>query len=328
MTTSQQSHHSHNDHLQNEIIYLSTLSGYQTFGMMLALIRTRCGKSQQEIAEASQPYLRSRKLSLDRRMYGRLENDERYFAFAELEPLFRTFVEVFFVQFSEAEVELYVLLARKRLEQKRKKKERIANDQWDRLSETLASINKSPRSRIRLVEPPAAIETTDHNSDTESLSSRRWQALRDLLRTDTSHLLERQDWLQEMYSYVEMTPAKKIVVIQGPMGVGKSHALTLLGQHLAEQEKFYLIPYRFEHSANTTPDDLLAVFVATILADLLHVSTDQIKQRPVASCDQNTERTWSPNYSLDRRCARDLSNCDNLVPCMGTVFSNLCERAP
>src|SRR5438067_810696 len=100
--------HSHDPHThESEIIHLSKLSGYQTFGTMLSLIRTRSGLSQQQIADASKPYLRSRRMSFDRRMYGRIENDERFPAYEELEPLYRTFAEVFGVTFSEVERELY-----------------------------------------------------------------------------------------------------------------------------------------------------------------------------------------------------------------------------
>src|SRR5260370_39034123 len=105
MSTNQHPHEPHAR--ESEIIHLSNLSGYQTFGTMLALIRARNGLSQQQIAEASKPYLRSRRMSFDRRMYGRLENDERFPAFAELEPLYRTFVEVFLEDFDESAIKRF-----------------------------------------------------------------------------------------------------------------------------------------------------------------------------------------------------------------------------
>src|SRR5579859_4150091 len=246
--------HSRDPHAhESEVIHLSRLAGYQTFGTMLALIRTRNGLSQQQIAEASKPYLRSRRMSFDRRMYGRLENDERFPAFEELEPLYRTFAEVFLVTFSEVERELYVQLA-----QKRKKREYITPEQWDRLAETLAQVDHRKRGNIRLV------ESTETEQDVaapggESSGSRRLKAIDEALRTDTSHLLERENWAKTMLSYLEMTPQKKLVVIQGAMGSGKSHALALLTQRLARQADLYLVPYRFQ--GDIAPDDQLAIFL-------------------------------------------------------------------
>ena len=268
--------HPHEPHArESEIIHLSNLSGYRTFGTMLALIRARNGLSQLQIAEASKPYLRSRRMSIDRRMYGRLENDERFPAFAELEPLYRTFVEVFLVTFSEVERELYVQLAQKRLAQKRKKREYITPDQWDRLAETLAQVDHRKRGNIRLVE---RVETDQVETarDGESPASRRLKAIDEALRTDTSHLLEREHWVKEMLSYLKITPQKKLVVIQGAMGAGKSHAMALLTQQLAQQSDLYLLPYRFQ--GDTTPDDQLAIFLATVLSDLLLIEPDE-KQR-------------------------------------------------
>src|SRR6266567_1264668 len=271
--------HSHDPHApESEIVHLSRLSGYQTFGTMLALIRARNGLSQQQIAEASKPYLRSRRMSFDRRMYGRLENDERFPAFAELEPLYRTFVEVFLVAFSEVERELYVQLAQKRLAQKRKKREYIAPEQWDRLAETLAQADHRKRGNIRLVERVEKDQAATAK-DGESPAFRRLKAIDEALRTDTSHLLERESWVKEMLSYLNMMPQKKLVVIQGAMGAGKSHAMALLTQQLALQSDLYVLPYRFEQGEDTTPDDQLAIFLATVLSDLLQAAPDETKQR-------------------------------------------------
>jgi tetratricopeptide (TPR) repeat protein len=258
------------------VIHLPTL--YSTWGAWLKGARTSANATQQKIEEKSLPYFRARHVStMNWRMYSSMERDDRVPFFAELEPLYRTFVEGFLLSFSDIERDLYLKLARERIEGKRRKREHVKPEDWDRLARTLAEIDGSKRDRIYLLE----YEKQDRSSSEEK-DSRRLKALADALRTDTSHLLEREEWVRTMLTYPAMTPPKKLVTIQGHMGIGKSHALALLIQRLALQPDLYLIPYRFESGEGKTPDDHLAVFLATILSDLIMMpTTDETKQCPL-----------------------------------------------
>lgn len=259
------------------VIPLPTL--YRTWGAWLKGARASTNATQKKLIEdTSLPYFRARHVSvLNWRMYSSMERDERTPLFEELEPLYRTFAEGYILSFSDIERDLYLKRARERIETNLKKPQHIKPEQWDQLAEALAGIGASKRDRIYLLD----LDEQKHSSSEEK-ESRRSKALAEALRTDTSHLLEREEWVQKMLTYPVMTPQKKLVTIQGHQGTGKSHALTLLTQRLAQQTDLYLIPYRFENGEGKTPEDHLSVFLATILADLIQITTiDEAKQRPL-----------------------------------------------
>ncbi len=266
-------------------IDLASLSGYESFGAMLKTIRTRHNVTQQQFAEMSKPYFRSRKLqTLTFRICSALEIGRlRAPHFEELEALYLTLTgaEGFNISLSPKERELFVLLARKRIEEKQKQKEHIDPEQWDKLADRLADLDGSRRSKIYLLPKP---EGLDQARFIEPEDSRRLRAIHDALHTDTSHLLERDAWLEHMVSYLTREQQRKLVVIQGHMGIGKSHALALLTQHLASLSDYYLIPYRFSSGEGKTPEDQLDTFLATLQADLLGGTsiTDTMKQPPLA----------------------------------------------
>lgn len=262
---------------------IPALAGFRSFGALLFFLRENNGYSQMDLVEAVEPFLRSRKKPiLERRMYGRLEKDERFPAFHELEPIYRALVEGLEIAISDAERELYVRLAQNRLEEKRKQKENLRSEDWANLAKTLAEVQHPKRRLIRLLERETLTGRGEH-PDAPTPTLRRISALQDILLTDTSHLLEREFWVRDMQAYLAMTPAKKLVVIQGAMGIGKSHALALLAKRFQEQgqEESFLLPYRFSISESKTADDQFAVFLSTLLADLQQTTPDEAKQMPL-----------------------------------------------
>jgi tetratricopeptide (TPR) repeat protein len=287
---------------------IPALAVYNSFGAMLFFLRENNGYSQQQIAEAIEPYLRSRKkATLDRRIVGSLEKNLRFPMFHELEPIYRAFVEHLEVAISDPERELYLQLAKIRIEEKQKRTEEISPETWEQLANTLASIQQKKR-RLILLDSKSPRPNAEQPNEAITVSTvstrRRLAALEEILCTDTSHLLERDAWIHEMCAYPEMTPAKKLVVNQGRMGAGKSHALAQLAQRLHEQEKkaYLLVPYRFSASESKTPDDQLEIFLSTLLSDLLLVSPDETKQTPL---DQTIDQVFA--------ALRDLSEAGKRV---------------
>lgn len=261
------------------------LAQYSSFGKMLYFLRENNGYSQQDLIDVINPFLRSRHKSvLARRMYGRMEKDERYPSFYELEPIYRAFVEKLGVAISDVERESFVQLARQRLEEKQKRRDDLAPRDWDQLADTLATIQQR-RNLIHLLERN---EVPPESEETAALTLRRVKALADILRTDTSHLLEREPWVADIQDCLTKEPPKKLVVVQAPMGAGKTHALALLVQRLQEQqqeqeqEKYFLLPYRFAISESKTPDDHFIEFLSTLLSDLKQIPADETKQLPLA----------------------------------------------
>ena len=51
---------------------------------------------------------------------------------------------------------------------------------------------------------------------------------------ETSHLIGREKWLAGVQQMVQQFPAKKLIVLQGPVGVGKSSELIRLADALQE----------------------------------------------------------------------------------------------
>lgn len=258
------------------------LAIYRSFGKLIYFWRENNGYSQQDIVDALNPLLRSRhKPVLARRMYGRLEKDERYPTFYELEPLYRTFVEQLGIAISDMEREHYLTLARKRLEDKQKRRDALTSKDWEQLADTLASIQQR-RNLIHLLERN---ELPPESNDAPVLPLRRVKALADILRTDTSHLLERDPWVHSVLEALAKEPPKKLIVVQAPMGAGKTHALVLLIQRLQEQqqeqEKYILLPYRFASDETKTAEDHFVEFLSTLLSDLRQTPADETKQLPV-----------------------------------------------
>lgn len=263
------------------VFRLSALSAYSTWGELLAGIRRHNNLTQHKIAKASEAYfIKAGVPMLKPRIYGDMERGRRAPYFRELEPLFRTFVEVYGVEFSDLEITAYIHLAKERMAQKSKRIDRVDEEQWETLTETLFRVNNSKRSqKIHLVRDELV---PARHPITEDPESRRLKAVEQALRTDTSHLLEREEWVTKMLTYPETTPQRKLVVVQGHMGTGKSHALALLVQRLAAQSQYYLIPYLLEAGSSKTPEDHLEVFLATIIPDLMQTTpSDEIKQRPL-----------------------------------------------
>src|SRR5262249_33230498 len=83
---------------------------------------------------------------------------------------------------------------------------------------------------------------------------------------DVSHVVGRDDWLQTALSYLHTVPAKKLVVVRGMMGVGKTTCLKLLLHTLSEQDGYQPILHLFVSREDMTPEDHLDNFLAAILA--------------------------------------------------------------
>ncbi len=87
---------------------------------------------------------------------------------------------------------------------------------------------------------------------------------------ETRHLIGREDWLRSVLALLDETLPKKLVVLQGPVGIGKSSELHRLASHLlsveASRTRIILcdLPVA-EHDVE--PESMLDVFLATILAE-------------------------------------------------------------
>ena len=120
----------------------------------------------------------------------------------------------------------------------------------------------------------------DSTKDSERTKNFRAQA-HQTLSFDTSYIVGREAWHATMLSYLEVVPLKKLVVIQGMMGAGKTSSLKLLLQNLLEHEEYWPIFYTFSPASDITPDDHLDTFLATILAELYVAEPEATKTPPL-----------------------------------------------
>lgn len=283
---------------------LSMLAGYQSFGAYLALKRKQFGLLQKEMAA---------RFSLSASSYGFLERGRRAPEVNELVPMFAAFVQLQndkrLPPMQIIEAVTFFRLGRVSIENKQKKRPNVSQREWDEIEQQLINlVDSRQRSQIRLF-------SGEHNASSptvvESPDSRRRKALKDVLKTDLSHLLERETWVQRVLAYPDQTPQIKVSLTQAGMGAGKSHALALLTQQLAERDDLFLIPYQFKHSETMTADDHLDEFLATLHADLTMQVTDELKRRPLT---ERIDQVLVALRALDQKVILLLDDAHEMFP--------------
>src|SRR6266516_517636 len=186
-------------------------------------------------------------------MYRKLEKGKRALQFDELLPLYSALVGNDF-KISPQERSAYVRLARLKLEGLQRKRPKLRPDsEWRLLEIQLAQIDQNAKSGGQ-----AGVDE----------AIRGGQNVRKKSSLDTSHIVGRERWLARALSYLDETALKKLVVVQGMMGVGKTSGIKLLLQSLLEREECLPVLYTFPTTANVQPADHLDTFLATILAEL------------------------------------------------------------
>lgn len=267
---------SSNEQTPSSPVQLSALAGYQRFGDYLRIKRRQFGLLQREMAE---------RFSLTAGMYGFLERERRAPQIDELVPMFAALVQLQndkrLPPMQVIEAGTFFRLGKAIIEKKEKKRPNVTQQEWSEIEQQLINlVDHRQHNQIRLF-----VSGENDASSTillESPDSRRRKSLKEVLKTDLSHLLEREAWVKRMLTYSDRIPHIKVSVTQAGMGAGKSHTLALLIQRLAERDDLFLIPYQFKHSETMTSDDHLDEFLATLHADLTMRVTDETKQRPLA----------------------------------------------
>lgn len=240
-----------------------------TFGAFLRYLREREQLPRQELTATLPDYFEEHNAAtflISPDMYRKIEKGDRAPQYEELLPLYATLVGCG-CKLTLQECSTFVRLARLKIEglQRRRPKLRSAGE-W-RLLE------------IRLAQLGHPSETGANEAETSRMIEKRVRA-KNILTFDTSHLVGRDPWLMRMLSYLEEN-LKKLVIIRGMMGVGKTSALKLLHQQFQGQELFYPIFYTFSQALDMTPGDHLHAFLATILAELDGAEPEAAKTVPL-----------------------------------------------
>lgn len=171
------------------------------FGAFLKMQRLQWGVRQREVLLYFPGWTQAN--------YSRLESGAIAPAFDQLLPLYSALLRAG-VQWNATERQRFLALARKRIEEKKRHTEQHQESEWAGLRYQMAEVDFFP--------------------DEPSTPATPWTPPRPLL-AETRHLLGREAWYGELIGAVQSSAPKKLVVVQGPVGIGKSSALHRLIQH-------------------------------------------------------------------------------------------------
>jgi transcriptional regulator with XRE-family HTH domain/tetratricopeptide (TPR) repeat protein len=213
------------------------------FGALLKTLRHRYGLKQLDILAQLSGWTQT--------TYSRLESGELAPAFDQLPALYSALYQAG-IELTPYDRRQFVTLARERIEAKRSRQEHRTEREWDELRLTLARAEpktEKQEDRVSLLKPSSSST---------------------FLR-ETRHLIGREDWLRSVLALLDDALPKKLVMLQGPVGIGKSSELHRLASHLLSIEvprtRIILCDLpATEH--NVEPESALDIFLATILAEV------------------------------------------------------------
>lgn len=227
-----------------------------SFGAFVKYLREREQLSPSDLTATFPEYFEEYQVSpflLTPDMYRKIEKGRRAPQYEELLPLYAALVGCG-CQLTRPECHAYVRLARAKIEHLQRRRPKLRpTGEWLQLEMRLAQLGLHP-------------ERGGSDGETLRMVEKRVRPKRVLL-FDVSHVVGREQWLGRMLSYLA-EHSKKLAVIRGMMGVGKTSGLKLLFQQFQAQEHIYPIFYTFSPAVNIKPADHLQAFLATILAEL------------------------------------------------------------
>ena len=180
--------------------------------------------------------------------YSRLESGTIAPAFDQLLPLYSALQQAG-VQWDATDRQHYLALARKRIEEKKRQAEQHSERDWADLRYQLTNVDF-------LLDEPDEIPN-------------RWSPPKPL-QAETRHLLGRSEWLASITQAIQSHASKKLVVLHGPVGIGKSSELHRLIQHFihASEPAYHVIWIPLlpaERSAG--PESSLTLLLGNVLAE-------------------------------------------------------------
>ncbi|MBV9021317.1 MAG: hypothetical protein JOZ71_11435, partial [Ktedonobacteraceae bacterium] len=178
------------------------------FGTFLKFLRHRHGIKQKQVTVHLPTWVEEN--------YSRLENGALFPAFDQLVPI-ACALENAGVEWTPLDCQQFLTLAREKIEAKHTHRERKTAQEWDELRLRLARLNgdsqphTTPLLLGRAASPPRLLETR--------------------------HLVGRHEWLASVLAALrEEALPKKLVVLQGPVGIGKSSELHRLAVQMLQAD--------------------------------------------------------------------------------------------
>ncbi len=213
------------------------------FGAFIKLIRHRHGLRQLDVLAHLPGWTQA--------TYSRLETGEVAPAFDQLALIYQA-LRLAGVQWTVADRQQFLALARQRIEAKRTYQERKTDQEWDVLRLTLSREGPLLHGQERPAQKEKPV-----------VPDPRW--------LETRHLVGREDWLASVITSLQGPLAKKLVVLQGPIGIGKSSELHRIALHMLSGEDPRPVVILCElpiEEQPIEPESMLDVLLGTILAEL------------------------------------------------------------
>ena len=100
----------------------------------------------------------------------------------------------------------------------------------------------------------------------------RLEAFTGPLHSETHHLIGREAWLSHIVEMVCASLPKKLIILQGPIGIGKSSELNRLAEqlrHLDQERRDVVFPALFALEQHSDPEAALDVFLGMLLHECM-----------------------------------------------------------
>jgi hypothetical protein len=175
-------------------------------GAFLKMLRDRHGIAQAEVLKHLPGWQQP--------AYSKVEKDTRAPTFDQLGPIYSALAQAG-VQLTLQDRQHFVLLARRKIEGMKTRHERKSDADWEGLRLELAGIDLLP--------------VEEHGQKPARLS----QALKRRI-AESRHLVGREEWLIKVITNLQGQLPKKLVILQGPVGIGKSSELHRLANHFLQ----------------------------------------------------------------------------------------------
>lgn len=210
--------------------------------------------------------------------FSRVENDEQAPPFDQLAAIYAALCQAG-AELTPQDRQQFLALARVRIEIKKSHLDRKSDQEWEALRVTLSQY--------------------DHRSATlEALTTHQERLLAHPGLMETRHLLGRADWLASVITTLQ-TRSRKIVVLQGPSGIGKSSELHRLANYFLNAESHpHVVLCMFPNvEQEPEPENTLDALLGSLLAELspgdeaIQGATRALRITAVLNCLEKTSRS-------------------------------------
>lgn len=213
------------------------------FGALLKIVRHRHSVRQLQVLAHLPGWTQT--------TYSRVETGEIAPAFDQLASIYVA-LRLAGVELNAADRQQFLTLARLRIEAKKTYQEHKTDQEWDEL-------------RLRL-------SRTDHDAGENGRPVAHQRSVSNSPRlVETRHLVGREDWLVSVTASLQETLPKKLIVLQGPVGIGKSSELHRLALQMLSIEPSHFQVTLCElpvAEQETDPESALDVLLGTLLAEM------------------------------------------------------------